>query len=196
MSKLSCSSCASTDVIIGDKYYSCNHCSSVYLLPSKKTKLELLLNINVKYSIIISLIILALSVTLYKYYISQNFTNTTSYIQEEYFIQNDFRSIDRAGNGICYEYKIDGILNGEWIYSEGNIVTGKRFYKTGETRYDFRYKNGEAHGIRKEYYKSGKLKSDSPFVHGEKNGMEVGYFENGKIRYKIKYKDGLRVDNI
>lgn len=206
MNKLSCSSCGSTDTTIKNKYYICNHCNSSYLLPKNKTKLELLLNINIKYSILISLIILTLSVTLYKYYISQNFTKTTSYIQEEYFQKNvyyktgelkeDRRSIDRTHSGTTNEYRKDGNLRGEWIYQEGLIIMGKRFYKTGELNYNFRYKDGEAHGLRKEYYKSGELKSDTPFVHGRKDGIEINYLKNGSVDYRVRYKDNKIVEHL
>lgn len=199
MAKLFCTSCGSTDVNITNTHFTCKHCSSTYLLAPKKTKLEILLNINIKYTIIVSLTIFALSVTLYKYYISQNFTKTTSYIQEEHFtpsvyyptgeLHKDNRSIDRTGSGISYEFTKDGILKGEWMLQEGSFVMGKRFYKTGELHYNFRYEDGEAHGIRKEYYTSGELKTDTPFVRGSMDGIEIQYFRDGRVKDRVLYKN-------
>ncbi len=86
---------------------------------------------------------------------------------------------------------VSGVLI-ETPYDEDGEINGiqKKYYKSGELRYEIPYIDGVENGIKKEYYESGELKYETPMIDDKKNGVHKLYYETGKLKQESIYKDG------
>lgn len=124
---------------------------------------------------------------------------------------------------ICYEYYIDGLLDGDRYEYDSNgklrfamsYVKGlkhgtlKVLYKNGNIKFEAEYSNGLLHGNAYHYYDDG-TKSDSyTYENGLLNGLHISYHStygfihmtcyyydnNSKITYQITFRNSLKHGN-
>ncbi|MFC7395550.1 toxin-antitoxin system YwqK family antitoxin [Scopulibacillus cellulosilyticus] len=72
----------------------------------------------------------------------------------------------------------------------GEPFTGLTYelYDNGELIYFCFYKDGLAHGLKREFYKSGNIKCEKPMKYGLINGKSFSWYENGNIESMIEYE--------
>jgi len=94
-------------------------------------------------------------------------------------------------------------VNEVYISSSGQLFikkpenfTGKwlGWYKSGQLKYEWNFKNGEPHGKCLEWYDNGKLWYEQNYKNGERHGKSLCWYENGKLWFEINLKNGVRID--
>jgi len=77
---------------------------------------------------------------------------------------------------------------------EPNYVgeASKGYYKTGELKYSYLFKDGIRQGVTKEYYKNGTLKSDWIYENDKLQSGSKGYYKTGELKYLYQFVDGTR----
>ena len=94
-------------------------------------------------------------------------------------------------------------VNEVYISSSGQLFikkpenfTGKwlGWYKSGQLKYEWNYKNGKDHGKCLGWYENGQLECEGNYKNGEKHGKWFRRHANGQLKYEINYKDGERID--
>lgn len=78
------------------------------------------------------------------------------------------------------------------IKSNKNISTENWFYKNGQPKRLYRFKDDKYHGINLSYHENGKLLCKTFFNHGIREGEYYSYYENGQIREYKTYSNGLK----
>jgi hypothetical protein len=94
-------------------------------------------------------------------------------------------------------------------------VTGivREWYKNGQLRYEFNYKNGKLNGLQRWWYENGQLGKEYNYKdslqrkwtmeqvktlielylninEGKEDGLQRGWYENGQLEYEYNYKNG------
>ena len=98
----------------------------------------------------------------------------------------------KNGNGIGKEYNINGHLEFQGEYKDGNKFKGIEFSRYKRNKYIDKYKENNI-WIGKEYYdyEKGIINFDGEYKNGERwKGKE--YHENGNIQFEGEYKNDLR----
>jgi antitoxin component YwqK of YwqJK toxin-antitoxin module len=80
--------------------------------------------------------------------------------------------------GIARQYDMNGLLQSETPYANGEKNGIKKDYYNGRLYSETPYTNDMENGTKKEYYKDGKLKSETTFTNGH-IGVTKNYDENG-----------------
>ena len=75
------------------------------------------------------------------------------------------------------------------VKNVGKIPDGtvSEYYKSGELRFEFNYKNGKYEGISREYYNSGKLSAETNFKNGIRDGISKEFYESGAVKKEAQY---------
>jgi len=76
--------------------------------------------------------------------------------------------------------------------SKDYIVYG--YYKSGQIRYHYQYKNGKCHGDNIGYYKSGQISYHEQYKDDKLHGDCIDYYESGQIKYQEQYKNGELIE--
>ncbi len=97
---------------------------------------------------------------------------------------------NRVKDGYVYRYYNTGEVHTKWTYDNGVLVDGIGYYETGETKYEFKYKDGKANGITNEYFKDGHLRTKFLYKDGKLNGISKEYDSKGNLKYDWNYSDG------
>lgn len=114
------------------------------------------------------------------------FKNGLAYLDEDknvklfsgltYFTFTDYE----GKSGITTESYINGMLDGEFLESHGNIKNKSHWKKGKKNGYELSYDKG-------------KLSSSCMFINGEPEGKNISYYENGKISSLEQWKHGKKV---
>ena len=67
----------------------------------------------------------------------------------------------------------------------------KRYYKNGQIKYEWNFKDGEYDGKSFSYYKNGQIHSEENYIDGKFNGNMMFYYKNGQIKEERNFKDGM-----
>ena len=92
-------------------------------------------------------------------------------------------------HGLCETWRKDGTRKDSVVYSKGNIVESKQYFKTGSIRYITKYKGST---IIKAIYYSPTGEIIGKIVNG--NGIVSIYGEDGISSSKFEYKNGQWLD--
>ena len=85
--------------------------------------------------------------------------------------------------------KEDGIIDGN-----GNRIDGwfRRYWKNGNLRYEWEYKDGKQVGVSKGWWPNGNLKQTRTLKNGIWNGLWTSWYENGFKEFEGTYKNGKK----
>jgi len=130
------------------------------------------------------------------------------------------RAEEKYNDGIKFYTKLfykEGSIQSEWVYGKnkisvtrfyksGNVESNETFdkelvrngtsylyYKNGNLKSEWNFKNGLRHGLQKNFFGDGTLSDETETVKGVQNGSMKIYGRDGKLLKEVYFKDGLQV---
>ena len=134
--------------------------------------------------------------------------------------QDNIRVEEKYNDGIKFHTKLfytEGSMQSEWIYDNSYISvtrfyksgkveskesfdkemvrngTSYLYYKNGNLKSEWNFKNGLRDGLQKNFFGDGTLSDETETVKGIQNGYMRIYDREGKLLKEIYFKDGLQV---
>ena len=135
-------------------------------------------------------------------------------------LDDKLRAEEKYNNGIKFYTKLfykEGPIQSEWVYGN-NKISVTRFYKSGRTesketfdkelvrngtsylyykngnlKSEWNFKNGLRDGLQKNYFGDGTLSDETENVKGVQNGFMKIYGRDGKLIKEVYFKNGLQV---
>ncbi len=132
----------------------------------------------------------------------------------------NIRVEEKYNDGIKFYTKLfysEGSLQSEWVYGPQRVTvtryyksgrveskenfdkdlvrngTSYLFYKNGNIKSEWNFKNGLRNGIQKNFFGDGTLSDETETIEGVQNGFMRIYDRNGKLLKEVYFKDGLQV---
>lgn len=106
-------------------------------------------------------------------------------VNKEYYddgsLMSEYSSIGHTIQGESKIFYRNGKIWEIKEYRNGEIISGKDYYQTGELESVYPYADGEIHGIVKHFYKNKTLKVINTYKDGVADGLEEHYYQNGSI---------------
>ena len=92
-------------------------------------------------------------------------------------------------------YHKDGSIESKENFNPNYKRNGKSisYYKNGNLKNEWNFKNGLKHGIQKNYYPNGSISDEREMKNGVDDGFWKIYDRNGKLDKELYFKNGLRV---
>jgi len=81
---------------------------------------------------------------------------------------------------MCHKYLIGFKLHGKEQF----------FYRNGQIKSDWNWKDNKKEGIHRHYYKNGQVMLEQPWENGEVHGLSKFYHENGQLSREENYENG------
>jgi len=134
--------------------------------------------------------------------------------------EDNIRVEEKYNDGIKFHTKLfytEGSMQSEWIYDNSNISvtrfyksgkveskesfdkqmvrngTSYLYYKNGNLKSEWNFKNGLRDGLQKNFFGDGTLSDETETVKGIQNGYMRIYDREGKLLKEVYFKDGLQV---
>ena len=133
---------------------------------------------------------------------------------------DNIRVEEKYNDGIKFYTKLfysEGSIQSEWIYGNSKITvtryyksgrveskesfdkemvrngTSYLYYKNGNIKSEWNFKNGLRDGLQKNFFGDGTLSDETETVKGVQNGFMKIYDRDGKLLKEVYFKDGLQV---
>ena len=133
---------------------------------------------------------------------------------------DNIRVEEKYNDGIKFYTKLfysEGSMQSEWIYGNSKISvtrfykngrveskesfdkemvrngTSYLYYKNGNLKSEWNFKNGLRDGLQKNFFGDGSLSDETETVQGVQNGFMKIYDREGNLLKEVYFKDGLQV---
>jgi len=110
-------------------------------------------------------------------------------------LDDKLRAEEKYNNGIKFYTKLfykEGPIQSEWVYGN-NKISVTRFYKSGRTESKETFdKELVRNGTSYLYYKNGNLKSEWNFKNGLRDGLQKNYFGDGTLSDETENVKGVQ----
>ncbi|MCD4779956.1 MAG: hypothetical protein K8S27_05330 [Candidatus Omnitrophica bacterium] len=97
--------------------------------------------------------------------------------------------VDKDGTRIFY-FNTGEVKKEQPDISVKQASVVKTYYKTGDLKAAWIYKDGELTGVSRTYYQDGTLMAEWHYENGSLNGISNSYFQSGELFYEYSYEDG------
>ena len=92
--------------------------------------------------------------------------------------------------GKVTEYYRDGNVKYQWNYKNGIKEGICKKYEDGHLKFTWFYTNGQRGITTKEYYKSGQLKYKWKYQNDKLHGVSKQFYKDGKLKATLQYRHG------
>ncbi len=75
------------------------------------------------------------------------------------------------------------------LTSKNGVSVHRKYFKNGNVKYEYNYKNYKIDGIYREWYANGRLKSIRNYVNDSIEGLFIEWYQNGLISKEGRYKN-------
>ncbi len=95
-------------------------------------------------------------------------------------------------DGVTIEEMIDKKCKYQlWLFYTFKLTGAARdWYKNGQLRCEYNFKNGKAKGIFRDWYENGQPMYEYNYKNGKKEGISRDWYSDGQLEYERNYKNG------